>query len=881
MSKLGPLLRLWPDAGSLLQQQEAEAALAAREAMRLAQAEAPTPRTPDASPRTPTAASKRERSRSGSAAPSTRGRQLVVKDLLRDISLERLNSLRKEFERAGGGVNRAQFVRALMAVCREAKEDSPSGSRGLGISGASDDVEAIFRLADLFSEIDINGDGSLTFDEFSEFVVHNGVDVSDDGGKGPPEYVRVPIGGLPVPTSSSPDITGLQFIPDIDCVVASVGSLVRLYRPVVGIDQPELQLVREWGVQRGTIITTAFDPLSGHIVTSVAGEQLAAWDPDQGYRCRWEMNLNSYALAVHFQNNFRFMITANVDGNLYAYDASQPPDEMRSNYKAGAGDAEEQEASWSQLHHAMQRHEARKEVANLSFPEVWKTPAHAGMATCIAALSDSQICTGGSDGVIKLWDIHTGAVANQFVGHSKGVFKLAYHTGQHLMISAGADRDGLVWSPLSKSASPLGRLRGHRRSLVGVEALGDTPYVFTADQSGVFRLWDLRTYECVQRFSIDEEVDGASGKPTAAQQQQQQQAQTAGRAGSARMRVPAEALRRQRVAATCLLPTHGLLLGAGDRERIECFQCDSPANAWLTDEFALLSAAYSSHSGSVLTISARDIRVWEAETGQLVRSLRCAAQGADISAAAVDASGRRVAVGDSDGGVRILNASDGTPLRKMAGHRSLVSVLLWTAGGALVSASLEGTISVHSVLGSNTEDAPDASVRPEGGDILLATKSDDLNVVATAHSDGGVRMWTVLDGGGEGRRTSIAGDGQSLRAHRSDVTAIAFLDPYALAVSCDSTGGVCLWTARPAGCQFKVLYQWPNLHTGSSACAVTDLAFLSAECVLVTGDEHGEWVEVDPELLVVKVAVVLAQKGVEAHSVLEVVRQRLAAFELV
>jgi hypothetical protein len=43
-------------------------------------------------------------------------------------------------------------------------------------------------------------------------------------------------------------------------------------------------------------------------------------------------------------------------------------------------------------------------------------------------------------------------------------------------------------------------LKGHRSSLVGCCAVEGTPEVITGDSSGVFKLWDVRTFECIHTF---------------------------------------------------------------------------------------------------------------------------------------------------------------------------------------------------------------------------------------------------------------------------------------------------------------------------------------------------------------------------------------------
>lgn len=49
----------------------------------------------------------------------------------------------------------------------------------------------------------------------------------------------------------------------------------------------------------------------------------------------------------------------------------------------------------------------------------------------------------------------------------------------------------------------MGKLRGHHASLVGCVAIEGKPELITGDTSGVFKLWDVRNYNCVQTFSAN------------------------------------------------------------------------------------------------------------------------------------------------------------------------------------------------------------------------------------------------------------------------------------------------------------------------------------------------------------------------------------------
>ena len=101
--------------------------------------------------------------------------------------------------------------------------------------------------------------------------------------------------------------------------------------------------------------------------------------------------------------------------------------------------------------------------------------------------------------------ISTGRHRRTLEGHEKGVRSLAYNEDYRFLISGGFDYDALVWNPYVERL--ILRLHGHTAPLCGVEVIPDTPQIITADVSGVVKVWDIRTFACVQTFSKEDEGD--------------------------------------------------------------------------------------------------------------------------------------------------------------------------------------------------------------------------------------------------------------------------------------------------------------------------------------------------------------------------------------
>lgn len=79
--------------------------------------------------------------------------------------------------------------------------------------------------------------------------------------------------------------------------------------------------------------------------------------------------------------------------------------------------------------------------------------------------------------------------------HSKEIYSLDWVENQKLILSAGLDHDIFIWNPIVKTK--INNLKGHNHSLVGVKWLKGTNQIVSADISGMFRIWDARTFTTV------------------------------------------------------------------------------------------------------------------------------------------------------------------------------------------------------------------------------------------------------------------------------------------------------------------------------------------------------------------------------------------------
>jgi WD40 repeat protein len=137
---------------------------------------------------------------------------------------------------------------------------------------------------------------------------------------------------------------------------------------------------------------------------------------------------------------------------------------------------------------------------------------HTDMVMSLVTLPNlNYLASASLDKSVSVWDAYTNQQLQRLNGHRKGILDIDYSTSYRLLVTAGFEHDAFIWSPFVNTI--VYRLKGHHQSLVGCQAVEGTPEIITADSSGVVKLWDIRTFQCVQSFDVnlsEQEVKGGS-----------------------------------------------------------------------------------------------------------------------------------------------------------------------------------------------------------------------------------------------------------------------------------------------------------------------------------------------------------------------------------
>jgi WD40 repeat protein len=309
----------------------------------------------------------------------------------------------------------------------------------------------------------------------------------------------------------------------------------------------------------------------------------------------------------------------------------------------------------------------------------------------------SHAVSGGTDGIVRVWDVGTRRVtARLAAGHSSvraarfspdgqrlvlgfedgalavtdtslGALRVVLHVRDHAILSvafsgdgttlAAAASDGTVRVLAADGRGPARILRGHEDEVVGIDLSPDGDRAVSASKDGSVRLWDAKNGQAVRVLHTGE--------------------------------TPETAVR--------FSPNGKQIVGVG-------------FDGW--------------------------VRLWDASSGAPVR--RLSGEGRELLAAAFSPDGHRVAAAGQDGVIRVWSVAGGPPVAVLRGQRSSVlDIGFGPASDRLISAGDDGTVRIWDAGRVQTWSAPITGIdfNPDGR--LIAGGGGD---------DGTVRVWDAATG---------------------------------------------------------------------------------------------------------------------------------------
>jgi WD40 repeat protein len=360
--------------------------------------------------------------------------------------------------------------------------------------------------------------------------------------------------------------------------------------------------------------------------------------------------------------------------------------------------------------------------------------------------SGRRLATAGADGAVRLWDIASGRSLATFHGHTQSVSCVVFDPLGGRLASASSDQTVKVWDSSTGREALVWRGRGpvvrlaffpdSRRLVLGSNADGTGGRI-----QPTVTVLDTATGEAIQLGSTDTPAaDSVNGV-------------TVSLSGD----MVAAAFANQR--AQVLAADSGAILAAIPTPEVELQTC-----AFSADRTALalvgLAPSADRHERYQGERSAGYLAIWDL-TQRRVRWQKISNVTNKIRGIEFSPDGRTLATADNEETVTLWNAADGTPIRRLLGHRRLVSWVAFSPDGRrLASASWDQTAKVWDVATGQEIVTLHGHMRS----VLCVAFSPDGTRLATSSEDQTVKLWDAETGE----------EVLTLRGHVGIVSSVAF-----------------------------------------------------------------------------------------------------------
>ena len=370
----------------------------------------------------------------------------------------------------------------------------------------------------------------------------------------------------------------------------------------------------------------------------------------------------------------------------------------------------------------------------------------------VAFSSDGErLASDSVDNSIKLWDSHTGECLRTFTGHENSVRSVAFSPDGEWLASGSYDKTIKLWN--SHTGECLRTLKAHKNSISSVTFSPDGEWLASGSFDNSIKLWDKHTGECLRTFTGHENsLLSVAFSPDGEWLSSGGYDKTIKLWGSH----TGECLRtftgHENSVSSVTFSPDGEWLSSGsfdntiklwDRHTGECLRT-------LTGyENAVFSVAFSPDgdwfaSGS----SDNTIKLWDRHTGKCIKTFK--GHKKRVSSVAFSPNGQWLVSGAWDNTVKLWNIHTGECIKTFTGHKSWIySVAFSPDGKWLVSGSYDNTIKLwdnHTGECFLTLTDRENSVRSvafsPGGEWLVSGSSDNTIKLWNSHTGECLRTFT-------------------------------------------------------------------------------------------------------------------------------------------
>lgn len=201
-----------------------------------------------------------------------------------------------------------------------------------------------------------------------------------------------------------------------------------------------------------------------------------------------------------------------------------------------------------------------------------------------------------------------------------------------------------------------------------------SPQIITADHKGVIKIWDIRTFQCIQTIYSEKKLNEKMND-----------------------------FKNFYLNSFVYMEPFKQIVTAG-RQNLQLYEYNHSQYPECADDHPIVFAQYNEHNNSFLTSAGRDVKIWDASNGCINQTFHDITE-EDITCMCMDDKGQKFIAGTHNGEVSVFNSMNGNLIKKYKPHQSEVTSLSYCKDTKLfISTSWDKTIRVNSDrnFGDNT-----------------------------------------------------------------------------------------------------------------------------------------------------------------------------------
>eukprot|EP00948_MAST-09A_sp_MAST-9A-sp1_P003172 g3172.t1 len=694
-------------------------------------------------------------------------------DVMMSLEGRKLDELREIFMTKEDGLTLQEFVSTLVEKLEKT------------IDTVDDDF--ISDLIELFKEIDINGDGTMEWNEFTKFCVESGL-VATRRQIVPLAFMYKDQAKYTDKTSSGPFIRRLRYFKELKLFASCEAEthFVRVYthdcKLMKTLDLAKVEKNSMPGKDETLNRKKQTEDEDEIAELAEAKRSLSTIEAlDVEY-------IDTKKLMIILCNNMKgYMIDVNTTKNPALEDANDAKVPRKydvvgsfftrslqvflrwcapSNILLSGGHSSGVIQVWrirfmkkqTRIADGGSRRKGRYIIDNTS-DDVNTIHGHTAVVMDALALPNHKlIVTASLDKSIKLWDESTLQNKGELLGHKRGVRQLAYTKDQDILLSCGFEFEAYGWDVGQRQRIMI--LKAHYAPIVGIQIVPFEPLnrAITTDETGHFKLWDI--------------TKTLNGK---AYVMQGFQAETVVGRFNPRSIIATDPFRHI-VAAGCKLKKF-------DSVKIKASE-DPP-----------IAALYNATNMTFIIAMGRTIEIKDARTGKREAIFHNIVK-SEITSLCMDFRQRKLIVGTQKGDITEFSYRHGVYMKEFESHhKDIISLRYCGSDCTLISASWDREIRIYDDITPDSGPLLRRMKNVHAKDISCCEYSHELGLIATGSADFSVRLWDY-------QLAKLDSDAVC-EYHRGEITSMAFVPGWPLLVSADANGMICVWGVRPCPVRYS------------------------------------------------------------------------------